>query len=83
MRYRIALILSAAFSVALAGEAPGDEVPLAQTVNTFCADCHGPDEPKGKLNLASVVDAPVESHPAVWEKVVRRLRGRQMPPGGK
>jgi len=83
MRYRIALILSAAFSVALAGEAPGDEVPLAQTVNTFCADCHGPDEPKGKLNLASVVDAPVESHPAVWEKVVRRLRGRQMPPAGE
>ena len=83
LRHWIALILYAAFSLTPASEALGGDVRLAQTVNTFCADCHGPDEPKGKLNLASAVAEPIESHPEVWEKVVRRLRGRQMPPAGE
>ena len=83
MQHRIALILFAGCSLALASEPPGGDVRLAPTVKSFCADCHGQDEPKGKLNLASVVAEPIESHPEVWEKVVRRLRGRQMPPAGE
>src|SRR5262252_4264578 len=83
MRYWIVLLLSAAFSLALASEAFGADVRLAQMVSTSCVDCHGPDEPKAKLNLASVVGEPIESHPEIWEKVDRRLRGRQMPPAGE
>ena len=56
---------------------------LSQTVGTFCADCHGQDEPKGKLDLTWALSEPIESHPQIWEKVVRRLRGRQMPPAGE
>jgi hypothetical protein len=35
------------------------------------------------LNLTAVVSADVGQHPEVWEKVARRLRGRQMPPAGR
>ncbi|HEY7087124.1 MAG TPA: DUF1592 domain-containing protein [Tepidisphaeraceae bacterium] len=42
--------------------------------------CHGGQTPEAKLDLASFLQKPVEEHPEIWEKVARRLRGRQMPP---
>src|SRR4051812_33060885 len=83
MRYWIALTLSTTLSFALASDALGGESGLAQMVNTSCVDCHGEDASQRGLNLASVVAEPIESHSEVWEKVVRRLRGRQMPPVGE
>lgn len=52
-------------------------------VGKFCLSCHSADEPRGGLNLAAVIEDEVERHPVVWEKVVRRLRARQMPPAGE
>ncbi|HSQ57606.1 MAG TPA: DUF1592 domain-containing protein, partial [Gemmata sp.] len=45
--------------------------------------CHGGDGARGGLNLGAIVDRDIGSNSVVWEKVVRRLRGRQMPPEGK
>jgi hypothetical protein len=46
-------------------------------------DCHDVDAAKGNLNLTSVSPENVAARPDLWENVVRRLRGRQMPPAGK
>ena len=52
-------------------------------MNKYCVSCHDADAAKGGLNLAAVVDDEIDRHPLVWEKVVRRLRARQMPPAGR
>src|SRR5581483_1031302 len=52
-------------------------------VGQFCVGCHDSGAPKGGLDLESILDDDVGRHPQVWEKVVRKLRGRQMPPEGK
>jgi mono/diheme cytochrome c family protein len=84
MRNRITLILSAASALALASETFGEEpASLRAVVGKFCVGCHDADAAKGGLNLAAVVSEEVGRQPQVWEKVVRRLRGRQMPPAGR
>src|SRR6476661_2968730 len=80
MRHWIALIFP--LLMLLAGKTSASP-QLSQTVQTFCADCHGADKPERGLNLVSMVAEPIEAHPEAWEKVVRRLRGRQMPPAGE
>src|SRR5262249_11993874 len=78
----IVLILSAAF--ALAGRASGREpASLRTAVDTYCLSCHDGDAARGGLNLASVPTDDIVRHPEVWEKVVRRLGRRQMPPAGR
>jgi hypothetical protein len=84
MRNRAPLILSVASALALAGAASGEEpASVRAVVGKFCVSCHEGDAGKGGLDLASVVSEEVGRHPQVWEKVVRRLRARQMPPAGK
>jgi mono/diheme cytochrome c family protein len=83
MRKPIVLIYCAAL-FALANDALGEApLPLRTLVETYCVSCHDADAAKGDLNLASVVAEDVDHHPEIWEKVIRRLRGRQMPPLGK
>src|SRR5687767_11568611 len=63
--------------------------PLASTagvfsfVDEYCLSCHDEDNKKGGLVLETVAAHDVVRHPDVWEKVVRKLRARQMPPVGK
>src|SRR5262245_36183438 len=67
-----------------AGEPAGEEAVLVRAVvGQYCVGCHDGDTAKGGLNLTSVLDEDFGLHPTVWEKVARRLRGRQMPPEGK
>lgn len=50
-------------------------------VTQFCLDCHNQDESAGGLTLEGV--SPAEIGPnenEIWERVVRKLRTRQMPP---
>ncbi len=51
--------------------------PERQFVNKNCLGCHSRALRSGNLNLES--GTPAEK-PEVWEKVLRRLRGRTMPP---
>src|SRR5258706_15354791 len=76
--------ISCALFFALAYQTPGEEpVSLRTAVETYCTKCHDADAPKGDLNLTSALSKDVDHHPEIWEKVIRRLRGRQMPPLGK
>ena len=52
-------------------------------VAEHCFDCHDADSTKGDLNLEAISAQPTSQHSEVWEKVVRRLRARHMPPAGK
>jgi mono/diheme cytochrome c family protein len=53
-------------------------------INTYCTGCHNSKsaKPAGGLALDTAnVQAPTE-HPEIWEKAIRKLRGRLMPPPG-
>src|SRR5687767_3818007 len=52
-------------------------------IDTYCVECHDEDKQKGGIALESVAVHDVARYPDVWEKVVRKLRARQMPPIGK
>jgi hypothetical protein len=52
-------------------------------VDEYCLSCHDKDHEKGKLVLETVAADEVPAHPEIWEKVVRKLRARLMPPVGK
>src|SRR5262245_8750025 len=52
-------------------------------VSEYCFDCHDSEAKKGGLDLERISRDDVEQHPAEWEKVIRKLRSRQMPPIGK
>jgi len=55
----------------------------AALVDQYCLSCHDEAEKKGGLALDMAVAQDVSQHPDLWEKVVRKLRARQMPPIGK
>src|SRR4051812_10590501 len=54
-----------------------------EAIETFCLSCHDAETKKGNLDLEAILGDPVEQHAAVWEKVVRQLNARQMPPIAK
>ena len=58
------------------------EVHTAFIAN-HCLDCHDSEITKGDLNLEAVLEQPLTRNTKVWERVVRRLRGRQMPPADR
>lgn len=57
---------------------------VAKFIDRYCVDCHGEDEPASALSLASFdTSAALGTKPLnteVWEKIVKRLAARQMPP---
>src|SRR5262249_15077049 len=52
------------------------------TIGTYCFGCHNEGVGAGNLFLTKLSAASVPEHPEIFEKVVRKLRGRQMPPPG-
>ncbi len=57
--------------------------PHLALVDDYCLSCHDKDHEKGGLALDAIAADAVVRHPEVWEKVIRKLRARQMPPVGK
>ena len=54
-----------------------------QVLDTHCVGCHDADTSKGDLDLASILDDGIENHAETWEKAVKQLNARHMPPIGK
>src|ERR1700674_4347907 len=54
------------------------------TIKTYCAGCHNSQLPKpaGGLALDTLNVQAAAEHPEIWEKAIRKLRGRLMPPPG-
>ena len=51
-------------------------------VQTFCVTCHNENLKTANLLLDQAISGDIEDNSASWEKVVRRLRARSMPPIG-
>jgi hypothetical protein len=60
-----------------------DRAAVQKFVAQHCTNCHNSDTKKGGLDLDALGAKDVEAHPAVWEKVARKLAARQMPPVGR
>lgn len=78
------LILHAATACVRADVAKGDNglLPKSQSalLERFCIGCHDAATQEGKFNLASILKAPISQHSDDWERAVRKLNARQMPP---
>ena len=75
-----ALLLSALAATALAASLPA---PVKAAVGRYCLDCHDGDVTKGNLDLGKILSDDLQTHSVEWERVVRKLTARQMPPIGK
>ena len=51
-------------------------------LTTYCYSCHNPRTRMGGLTLQGLDLRAVGPDAEVWEKAVRKLRGRLMPPPG-
>jgi hypothetical protein len=65
------------------GRPGASAAPHVTLVTEYCLSCHDEDKKKGDLALDAILAEDVTRHPAAWEKVVRKLRARQMPPIGE
>ena len=74
---RVPVLMLAGASICLAAQPPTTRAVL----DRYCLGCHNSKVKTGGLALDAAAD-PVASHPEVWEKAVRKLRGRYMPPAG-
>lgn len=52
-------------------------------LNEYCSDCHNLDDFSGGLAFDLMSHDTILTDAEVWEKVVRKLRGRMMPPPGE
>jgi mono/diheme cytochrome c family protein len=83
-------IFTAVTTAVLAQVGPGGAPAARKTVDTYCVGCHNSKAKAGGLALDAVSLDPstslgasaVHEHADVWEKALRKLRGRQMPPPG-
>ena len=65
----------------LAGIASGASSEQA-TLNRYCLGCHNGKVKTGGFSLEGMMAENAARHPDAWEKVVRKLRARYMPPAG-
>src|SRR5438128_611417 len=60
-------------------EAPGRDA-VNRFVERYCIDCHNGEDKTADLDLDAISTEDLDRHPEAWEKVVRKLVARQMPP---
>src|SRR5262252_3193237 len=74
------LIFGIAFASIPAVVTAQNTVTPAAMIKTYCASCHSGQAPPGRLPLDQLdANRPSEA-PEAWERVVRQLRARTMPP---
>jgi hypothetical protein len=71
-----------ATSAATAHQAVFDQQTFWQTTKVYCDSCHFGPKAKAKLNLEGLDLARLDVNGETWEKVLRKLRSREMPPVG-
>src|SRR6266536_681068 len=57
--------------------------PVPALLKAYCVSCHDAEMKTGGIDLESISQEDWTFHPDAWERVVRKLRARQMPPAGK
>src|SRR5262245_53111465 len=68
------------------GQTPAAKAPPAEAnrvlLDKYCVGCHNSRAKTGGIALDSVNLAAAPADAQLWEKALRKLRGRQMPPPG-
>ena len=68
---------------ALHGQQPASSpAPHITLVNQYCVSCHNEHVHTAGLALDALISRPVADSAPAWERVVRKLRARHMPPEG-
>jgi hypothetical protein len=62
--------------------APFDQHLVWGTWKKYCDTCHSGPKARAKLNVETLDLANLDVNGATWEKVLRKLRSREMPPTG-
>jgi Protein of unknown function (DUF1592)/Protein of unknown function (DUF1588)/Protein of unknown function (DUF1585)/Protein of unknown function (DUF1595)/Protein of unknown function (DUF1587) len=60
-----------------------DREAIAQFVDVHCVACHNRDDKTAGLALDAISSEELSHNPDAWEKVVRKVVARQMPPDGE
>src|ERR1700730_12791658 len=81
------LLAAGGFVFALHAQQPSAGAPLPPAVHRdlvhrYCVSCHDDRLKRGGLALDTIANHEVGENPEVWEKVLRKIRARQMPPVG-
>jgi len=82
-----AIVLAGVFAVSRpsqaqdSGSATGEAAQLA-TVKQYCQGCHNDRAKTGGISFEGITAATIAQDPDRFEKAVRKLRGRVMPPPG-
>jgi hypothetical protein len=81
---RAAWLMAALLAGGAQAAAPAQDAHWAM-LNKYCLDCHNTTDWAGELALDSLehTEAAIAGDAQTWEKVIRRLRGRLMPPPGE
>src|SRR5690349_1440307 len=88
LKWLLTLLLAGLAASAVADE-PAAVVPAKPTpdapafrlfLETHCLSCHDQTNKAAGLDLEAVGSAGIDQNVEVWEKVVRKLTARQMPP---
>lgn len=60
---------------------PGESnIDFAEFFTNHCIDCHGAEGAEANFSLELALERPVAEYPDIWEKAVRQLSARRMPP---
>src|SRR5262245_37919952 len=80
---RVLILLGIAFaSIPATVTAQNTVTPVAPAamIKTYCVSCHSGQAPQGRLSLDQLDANRPSGAPEIWERVVRQLRARTMPP---
>jgi len=69
-------------AAAAAHRAAFDQQTFWQTTKVYCDTCHFGPKARAKLNLESLDLSNLGNNGETWEKILRKLRNREMPPVG-
>jgi len=62
---------------------PAEHRGAPAVMKKYCYDCHDSETKKGNLNLEALAGKEFSAAADTWEKVIRKMQSRQMPPIGK
>src|SRR5262245_15432829 len=84
MKILLATVAAVALCPSLYSQSPGPSAADSRraVISQYCAGCHNDQVKSGRLDLAGLDAAHVETAAPQWEKVVRKLRSGMMPPAG-
>ena len=86
LRSRPLAWLALAVTGSCAAAVPLPSGPTESIIGRYCLDCHDAATKKGRLSLEGLDpknSAHLAADPALWEKIIRKLDHRQMPPVGE